>query len=47
MHIGKEEVMIAGGKNGDSHNDYDDKTFVYKYEKHVSNGQWIGTGKLV
>ena len=44
MHLDENEVMVAGGKNGDSHNDFDDKTFVYRFQDNASNGEWIGTG---
>lgn len=46
MHIEENEVMVTGGKNGDSYNDFDDKTFVYRYLNNPSNGEWIGTGTI-
>ena len=43
MHLDENEIMVVGGKNGKK--EFDDKSFVYRFDGNASNGDWIGTGK--
>lgn len=43
MHLDAKSVMLAGGKWGDSFNQYDDQTSVFRFNELVSDGKWIDT----
>ena len=50
MNIQDNEVMVVGGRPGQFFDKWDDKTFVYSWEKNAStiadDGKWIGTSRL-
>ena len=47
MNIQDNEVMVVGGRPGQFFDKWDDKTFVYSWEKNATtiaeDGKWIGT----
>ena len=47
MNIQENEVMVLGGRPGQFFDKWDDKTFVYSWEKNADTiadgGAWIGT----